>query len=153
MTTPATKIVIVAGQEFSVPAETENEAIKAQLLAMGFTDVASATIQKGTRDGVETIEFVKKAGTKGLGGADLAALLAGLPSAPLDQRLGQDSAALLARLTAAQMTIGEALAHGPDLREALDEVGGGYHRPSEGAALCDRVDHAPAAPCAIPCAW
>ena len=56
MTTPqaTTKIVIVAGQEFSVPADTPNEAIRTQLTSMGFADVASATIQTGTRtiDGV-----------------------------------------------------------------------------------------------------
>lgn len=67
MATPATKIVIVSGQEFSVPLETDNEAIRKQLAGMGFADVASATIQTGKRqvDGqdVQTIEFVKKAGT------------------------------------------------------------------------------------------
>lgn len=64
-----TKIVIVAGQEFSVPASTDNEAIRAQLKSMGFADVASATIKTGKRTvgGVETatVEFVKQAGTKG----------------------------------------------------------------------------------------
>lgn len=92
MTTPATKIVIVAGQEFAVPAETDNEAIRAQLLTMGFADVASATIQKGNRDGTETIEFVKKAGTKGLDGAALAGLLANLPPADIVQRHGLSTA-------------------------------------------------------------
>lgn len=64
-----TKIIIVSGQEFSVPAETDNEAVREQLKQMGFTDVATATLTKGKRliDGVEieTVEFVKKAGTKG----------------------------------------------------------------------------------------
>jgi Fe2+ transport system protein FeoA len=65
MTTPATKIVIVAGSRFSVPAETDNEAVRQQLLAMGFADVASATIKTGDEGGQATVEFVKKAGTKG----------------------------------------------------------------------------------------
>jgi len=66
--TTTEKIVIVSGQEFRVPADTDNEAIRNQLKS-NFPDVANATVQKGKReiDGVEydTIEFVKKAGTKG----------------------------------------------------------------------------------------
>jgi hypothetical protein len=68
MTTAPDKIVIVSGQEFRVPADADHEAIRNQLTA-SFPDVGTATIQKGTRtiDGIryETIEFVKKAGTKG----------------------------------------------------------------------------------------
>ena len=62
--TALTKIVIVAGQEFSVPADTDNEAIRQQLLAQGFADVEEATIQAGkkTVDDLEyeTIEFVRE---------------------------------------------------------------------------------------------
>lgn len=68
MTTATDKIIIVSGQEFRVPADTDNEAIRTQLKA-NFPDVGNATIQTGKReiDGItyETIEFVKKAGTKG----------------------------------------------------------------------------------------
>jgi len=68
MTTATDKIIIVSGQEFRVPATTDNEAIRTHLKP-NFPDVGNATIQTGTRtiDGVayETIEFVKKAGTKG----------------------------------------------------------------------------------------
>lgn len=112
MTTPATKIVIVAGQEFSVPAETDNEAIRQQLLSMGFADVASATIQQGTRDGTATIEFVKKAGTKGLDGTELAALLARLPATSMQAQRGisvADAEALDA-LARGALTIADALA-------------------------------------------
>jgi hypothetical protein len=69
MTTTATaKIIIVDGQRFQVPIETDNEAIRAQLAAT-YPMVSTATIQAGkeTIDGVEypTVEFVKKVGTKG----------------------------------------------------------------------------------------
>jgi hypothetical protein len=66
MTTPSpTKIIIVAGSRFSVPFETDNEAVRQQLLAMGFADVASADVRVGNEAGQVTVEFVKKAGTKG----------------------------------------------------------------------------------------
>lgn len=153
MTTPATKIVIVAGQEFAVPAETDNEAIRQQLLTMGFADVASATIQKGTRDGTETIEFVKKAGTKGLDGAELAGLLAGLPPGPLTLPPSTSAAGLLERLVTERLTVGEALANERIIHHALGELAGGWTPQKEGAALCDRVDRVPAAPCATPLGW
>ena len=90
--TATTKIVIVSGQEFSVPADTSIEDLRTHL-AQTFPDVASATVQKGTKklDGVtyETIEFVKKAGTKGATGAELAALLLDIPRV----RLGAPPAA------------------------------------------------------------
>jgi len=158
VTTATTKIVIVAGQEFGIPVETDNEAIRAQLLAMGFADVAKpAEIKVGTRevDGqtVQTVEFIKKAGTKGLGGADLAQLLAELPRSSLGPLMGITSAQLLGRLFDEQMTVGELLASEGALRHALHESAGGYRRQSEGAAVCARVDHAPAAPCATPLGW
>jgi len=79
-----TKIVIVSGQEFQVPAQTETAAIR-QHLANTFPDVATADVKTGkkTIDGqeYETLEFVKKAGTKGvLDAPDLAALLARVPA-------------------------------------------------------------------------
>jgi hypothetical protein len=66
--TPNVKIVIVDGNRFPVAIETDNEAIRAHL-ANTYPMVSTATIQKGkeTIEGVEyqTIEFVKKVGTKG----------------------------------------------------------------------------------------
>lgn len=156
----ATKIVIVAGQEFSVPAETDNEAIRQQLTSMGFADVASATVQKGTRalgeERVETVEFVKKAGTKGLDGAGLAAVLAALPRAGTLQRLvigpTTEQAALVARLLDGDLTIDAALTtHQDALDAALDACQQEPPAPRvEGARLCDRI--APLAAVAAPSA-
>lgn len=65
---PTMKIIKVDGQPFQVPVETDNEAVRAQL-AGSYPMVSTATIQLGkeTIDGVEyqTVEFVKKVGTKG----------------------------------------------------------------------------------------
>lgn len=150
----ATKIVIVAGQEFSVPAETDNEQIRQQLVSMGFTDAAGATIQKGTREGVETIEFVKKAGTKGADGAALAQLLARVPAAPIATSGPTRSAlALLRRLEAGALTIGEALANEAVLMAALADQINRSPANTEGAKLCARVDTLPAVPCAAPSSW
>lgn len=157
MTTPATKtkIVIVAGQEFSVPAETENEAIKAQLLAMGFADVASATIQKGTRDGIETIEFVKKAGTKGLDGADLAALLGRVPpiAPPAIGGLNAAQAAQIERLSTYALTVGELL--DPAVEQALAVCRDRYASSNETQerALCTTVDTIPAVASPVALGW
>ena len=162
MTTPApTKIVIVAGQEFSVPADTDNEAIREHLKSNGFPDVAAATIQAGTKtvDGTEyqTIEFVKKAGTKGLSGADLAELLATVAPAPLESTrhgLGRTGAALVGRLMSRRLTVGEALADIEPLMAALLECEGrSYTFTKEGVRLCERIDRVPAVACATPCGW
>lgn len=149
MTTPATKIVIVSGQEFSVPADTDNEAIRTQLTGMGFADVASATIQKGkkTVEGVEyeTIEFVKKAGTKGLDPADLAALLTALPPAELPSLAPYgptaQQSALLLDLAEGTLTFAAALDTMVELSGALEAC---YEQPpvhrKEGAELCTALD-------------
>ena len=155
---PTTKIVIVSGQEFSVPIETDNEAIREHLKGSGFPDVAAATIQSGTKtvEGVtyQTIEFVKKAGTKGLGGAELAALLSDVAAEPLTlSRLPRSAAALLARLVEGELTIGEALANDDALTDALRDATGQQPRQSEGAMLCARIEHVPAVACAIPSRW
>jgi hypothetical protein len=151
--TAPTKIVIVAGQEFSVPADTDNEAIRQQLLAQGFADVASATIQTGkkTVGGAEypTVEFVKKAGTKGMDGAELAALLGCIPASGHGARRPD----LLMRLISGQLTVAEALADGAGpIQEALerdeDEV---REIHSKGAQLCTAIDELPAV--AAPCTW
>lgn len=163
MTTPeATKIVIVSGQEFSVPAATDNEAIRQQLSGMGFADVAAATIQKGKRqvDGqeVETIEFVKKAGTKGLDGAGLAQLLDTLPQSTLPPPVvigpNAEQAHLLQQLWDGELSFADALDHEPELAQALDACGEvAPPHSQEGAALCRTLDQLVAAPCAAPVAW
>ena len=165
MTTPqaTTKIVIVAGQEFSVPADTPNEAIRTQLTSMGFADVASATIQTGTRtiDGVETptIEFVKNAGTKGLDAAGLAALLRQL--APIDavsrtagltakqRRLLED---LLAERLSAQMVL-DAADELESILKLLADRSSGFSSQQPGGQLCQRLDVLPAVAASAPSAW
>lgn len=163
MTTPqATKIVIVSGQEFIVPADTDNEAIRTQLSGMGFADVASATIQKGKRtvegQELDTIEFVKKAGTKGLSGAELAQMLASLPPSTLPPPItyGPTAAqtALLMQLADGELTFADALDREADLAKALDACGeDSPTRSKKGAALCTTLDQLVAQPCAVAVAW
>jgi hypothetical protein len=162
MTTPApTKIVIVSGQEFSVPSDTDNEAIREHLKGSGFPDVAAATIQTGTRtiDGalVQTIEFVKKAGTKGLSGAELAQLLSAVAPSAIERTphgLDRAGAALIRHLIDGQLTIGQALANEDILMAALLKCESrSYEISNEGARLCERIDRVSAVPCAVPCAW
>lgn len=156
-----TKIVIVAGQEFSVPAETDNEAIRAHLKTSGFPDVAAATIQAGTRtvDGQEvtTIEFVKRAGTKGLGSAELAELLTTVPPQPLDRTprgLSGQGLRLLRQLVEDRLTVGAALADAETLFQALLECESRSVVIShEGDVLCGRIDRVSAVPCAIVSDW
>jgi hypothetical protein len=123
--TPATKIVIVSGQEFSVPADTDVEAIRSALKG-DFPDIATATIQKGTREiaGVtyETVEFVKRAGTKGLGAGDLAQLLRLVPS-QLRQATGPGKPQVLRALLTGQLTASEAVAQVDALLAAIAEYG------------------------------
>lgn len=163
MTTPqATKIVIVSGQEFSVPAETDNEAIRTQLAGMGFADVASATIQTGKRQvegqEVQTIEFVKKAGTKGMDGAGLYGLLSTLPPSALPRPAAYgpnaEQSQLLMRLWDGELTFADAISHVADLTKALDAC---YEQPpskgTKGVALCRTLDQLVAVACAAPVAW
>lgn len=160
MTTPATnKIVIVAGQEFLLGADVDNEAIREYLKGNGFPDVAAATIQTGkkTLDGVEyqTVEFVKKAGTKGLGGVELAELLATVKPAPLrlSNQLSRSQEVLIKRLLSGQLSVGEALASEKDLIQALDQAGNPYPRQTEEVLLCAQLDRVPAVACAQPVSW
>ena len=61
-----TKIVRVAGQDFTVDAAADNEAIRQQLAAQGFTDVTNAKIKETKNEqGQVVVEFVKQIGTKG----------------------------------------------------------------------------------------
>lgn len=165
MTTASTKIVIVAGNRYTVPAETDNEAIRQQLIAMGFADVASAEIKKGTDGEAETVEFVKKAGTKGLDAAALAALLARVP--PLPVRSGAAASAgmhpadvqLLRRLATGQLTFEQALEGCIlELLAAADMLAGRAFEVEaaarrQGEVLCQRCDSIPAAAAAVPSGW
>lgn len=161
-TTATSKIVIVSGQEFSVPIDTDNEAIRQQLAGMGFADVAAATIQTGKRtvegQELETIEFVKKAGTKGLDGPALAALLATLPADALPPPVlcgpTAEQAHLLDQLHNGQLTFAEALDQEETLTAALRACCEQPPSPSQkGVALCNQLSTLVAVPCAAPVAW
>lgn len=139
------KLVIVAGQEWSVPTNTPNDEIKQQLSAMGFTDVANSKVKPGTREvnGVEipTVEFVKEGGTKGLGGKQLLALLSTVPRAPLQaERLTAEQRQLLQALQNETLTIEQAWQG----RFALNKLFGTIirsemHPNQEGDRLCARI--------------
>lgn len=153
-TKPTTKIVIVSGQEFSVPAESTVDELRAHLASM-FPDVASATVQKGTKklDGVtyETIEFVKKAGTKG---ASLSAQLAALLDEPLPIRIGgaeSATAARLAQLRGGQLTIDEAL--NERLTAALKALPRQDGKTKNGGTLCSLLDALSPVAGATPSDW
>lgn len=134
---PETKIVIVSGQEFSVPLDAKEEDLRAHLSSM-FPDVASATVQKGKKviDGVEyqTIEFVKKAGTKGLG-PQIAGALDLVPALRVGA-LAAETAQLLRALDAGQLTIGDALAQNAADRIASVPTKAQY----QGGQLCSLLD-------------
>lgn len=140
MTTPATKIVIVSGQEFSVPADTDVEQIRT-LLKGDFPDVATATVQKGKRkiDGVEveTIEFVKKAGTKGAD-IDLGALLGRVPAAPPPSRTS--ASYQVRQLLAGGLTAQEAVDAGDALLNDLNQLGHGHYPSQKEVRLCSKLD-------------
>lgn len=157
---PAHKIVIVAGQEFTVPAAASDGDIRQTLVAQGFADVASAEIKKSSRDGVPVIEFVKKAGTKGLSGPALAELLRRTPVAGDARGLPDVAGAArdaLRRLAGGRYTIGEALdepALGELLQMLADEAEADEgHLITQENTLCDTLDQLPAAAAAVPCAW
>jgi hypothetical protein len=138
MSDQAIKIVIVAGNQFSVPLATATEAVRQQLLGMGFADVASAEAKEGkSADGTPTLEFIKKAGTKGLDGAELAALLRQVPPVPVN-RASLDAVTIAARLLDEALTWGEALEQ--DAAGALDIVAGSNEGcATEGGRLCARL--------------
>lgn len=143
------KYVIVAGQEFSVPAATDNEAIR-ETLKTNFPDVATAEIKIGKRtvgdQEVETVEFVKRAGTKGLTGTDLAQLLrtvptAALPTQPRPPRL----TARVKALVSGTLTFAAALDDVDGLIADLELSQAQERRTSnEGNMLCRTIDELPA---------
>ena len=152
------KIVIVSGQEFSVPADTANEAIR-ESLKSSFPDVGTAEIKtsKRTVEGhgeVEVIEFVKKAGTKGLDGAALADLLAHIPAQALPRLPRQQISPILRDLLDGHLTCADALAHHDALIAALDAATPVDVRLSqEGAVLCRTLDALPAVAAPAPAGW
>jgi hypothetical protein len=131
------KIVVVAGQRFEVPAATDNEAIRQQLLSMGFADVANAQIQTGTDadSGKTTIEFVKRAGTKGSDA--LIALLRTIPPRAGSAQAGQ---AQLHHLFAGLLTFGDVL----DDAELLTQLATLDDGNMQGHPLCSALDDMPA---------
>ena len=158
--TPTYKIIIVSGQEFSVPVETDNEAVR-QHLTPQFPDLANAKIEPGMRDvdgvKVQTVEFVKKAGTKGLGHADLIALLDQVPAAdPFSHdTVSYDHVRLLRKLQAGVMTCADAIAQAEPLSAALHKiVEGPLSRRYEGDTVCTQLDRLPAsAGTHLPIGW
>ena len=66
---PNEKLVIVEGQRFLVAAGIDNETVRQHLIRQGFANLAGAEIRTGTaqHDGrtLATVDFIKKAGTKG----------------------------------------------------------------------------------------
>ena len=154
MTTPSTKVVIVAGERFSVPAETDNEAIRQQLLSMGFADVASATVKQGKdADGTPTIEFVKQAGTKGaLSPAALAVVLRRTPVAPIVTPSSYRY--LLARLVAGDLTCTDVLTLPvTDALHATANEAEMMKPTTQEDSLCTRLDQLSAIADAAPSAW
>lgn len=63
------KLVLVEGQRFIVDAAVGDETVRQHLIRQGFAQLAGAEIRAGTtqHDGrtLGTVEFIKKAGTKG----------------------------------------------------------------------------------------
>jgi hypothetical protein len=158
MSTVTTKIVIVAGQEFSVPAETDNDQIRQHLAANGYPDVANADIKLGKRtiDGVEhqTVEFAKKAGTKGSsegGELDLAALLAQIRAVrnPFFEIFNTPVA--VRHLLLGRLTIEQAMALDlPRLCSVSTDGFDDYDIQRKGELLCDNLESLPAVPAAAP---
>jgi len=66
---PNEKLVIVEGQRFLVAVGIDNETVRQHLIRQGFANLAGAEIRTGTaqHDGrtLATVDFIKKAGTKG----------------------------------------------------------------------------------------
>jgi len=148
--TPPTKIVIVSGQEFSVPATATIDELRQHLAPM-FPDVTTATPTHGkkTIDGVEyvTIEFVKRAGTKGA--SELVPLLATIPAL----RLSPPRSAvldLLSRVRNGTCTIAEAL--DADLAASIAALPESSLRIS-GATLCAQLDSLSPVAAADAAAW
>lgn len=145
-----TRIVIISGNEYQVPLIGEGNApvteqmVRDSLKPM-FPDITNASLQKGKRvvDGIEyeTWEFVKRAGTKGATGADVALLLAQVPRLP-SPHLGAQAQALLAKYFHGQATVGETVAGG---LLAIVNAMPINTQINTGGSLCMLVDMLPAA--------
>jgi hypothetical protein len=147
VTTASSKIVIVAGQRIPVPAGTDNEVIRQQLIGMGFADVANAEIKKGTEGAQETVEFVKKAGTKGLAPGDL---IARLRQVRPDRLAPAVDMRLVNRLLAEQLTFEEAVAEDRAI-DALQQISA--QAEPKGARLCRALDELAPVADPTPRAW
>lgn len=153
-TGPDKKIVIVSGKEFLIDTAVDNEAIR-QHLANNFPDVAGATVVEGTRvvEGVsyKTVEFVKKAGTKGMEGGDLAALLRQVPRDMADDDRPVLSAVEYRWLLALQegrLTFGDVTSM-EQAEIVTASISGSrsdsYSQQHERVVLCQKIDNLPAA--------
>ncbi|HBW50707.1 MAG TPA: hypothetical protein DEF47_12460 [Herpetosiphon sp.] len=137
-----TKIIIVEGQEFRVPSAMEIDAIRSHL-ATTYPSVTSAIITKGKRtiegEEYETIEFVKKVGTKGL---DLVAALEEIPPAwDLFDLFSTKPPVPIEKLLAGGLTFGEAMLMNLDT-ELSKRFEKKYNR--EESALCLHLAELPA---------
>lgn len=134
-----TKIIIVEGQEFRVPSAMEIDAIRSHL-ATTYPSVTSATITKGKRtiegEEYETIEFVKKVGTKGL---DLVAALEEIP--PAWDLFSSNPPVPIGKLLVGGLTFGEAILMNLDT-ELSKRFEKKYNR--EESALCLHLAELPA---------
>lgn len=162
-TTHLYKIARVAGQEFGpIGMDVANETIRAQVLSMGFADVGSAEIKEEART-VEggtalVIEFVKRAGTKGLDSLELLALLRRLPPAQTPCRVADLSArevCELRRLQAGEMTVQEFLDDtlAWSAMQKLNQQVATRHTTMGGTRLCMDLDRLTPAAIADGCAW
>lgn len=152
---PDYKIVIIAGREFSVAPDVPVETIRQQLVAAGFPDAASAEVKIGKRvvDGVEyqTVELIKKAGTKGLGGHELLNLLCEVPVSAMAMAPGLTDRQLdlLVRLDGGHLAAGEALERIDELLVALRRCSRSEYFQSDEENLCGRFDMLGAIPAAV----
>lgn len=145
------RIFIVSGQEFRVDVAHDIEAVRSHLSGQ-FPDVATATVKNGARviDGVsyETVEFVKKAGTKGMDGGELAAILATVPAQWPNL---ENPERLIERLLTGQLTLGQvADLH---LADVIHRAAYGV-RTVYGGQVWDRITPLPGAAAAdVPLGW
>lgn len=147
-TTPTlatTRIVIVSGNEYQVPLAATEAELRNHLKTM-FPDVTNAMLQRGRRvvEGVEfeTWEFVKRAGTKGATGGEMAALLAQVPPLP-SPLIGRNARELLDKYLRGVATIGEVV--DGDLIGIVNALPTN-NQIRNGGDLCRLVDMLPAAP-------
>lgn len=147
----ADTVVIVAGQRFAPGVASDVETVRQQLVGMGFADVATAEAKLAKdADGTPTLEFIKKAGTKGLTGADLAARLRRVPpiAAAPDVR---EAARVVTDLLGGRLTFAEAVTDDLAL-DALQTLAA-TTSTAQGGSLCRALDALPASASRVRRAW